>query len=90
MMAEVKRWVIVGECGLYVGQEQTRESMIARHVSQLFSETDGFPRLSEFAWGGLNAYQRRAWELCKRRGDRCQRVNIPYEPRPRPQPRRSQ
>jgi hypothetical protein len=76
------RWVIVGEVGLYVGQEQTRAAMIAKHVSERLSgmKVDRQERFGTMHAGwSLDAEHRRAWNWCKRKGDRCIRVAITYQ-----------
>lgn len=74
---KIKRWVIVRSVGLYTGQKLTRADMIAEHVSALWSNRSGFGELSEF--GGLSPEKRKAWELCKRNGDRCVRATVSYK-----------
>ena len=69
---EYIRWAIAGQCGLYVGQRQTRQDAIAEHVSQLYGVSP------YVAWkrGGLDESQREAWERCKAKGDRAVKVRI--------------
>jgi len=73
---KVERWVITGECGLYIGQWQTRADAIKKHTSDIMSGRQGIPVLSEF--GSLNSDHRRAWKICKRRGDRAVRATISF------------
>lgn len=78
-LKSVRRWVIVSNCGPYIGQCLTRADMIAEHVSKVCTNDDG-SLISEFAIGGaLSGPQKAAWEKCKKRGDRAVHATISYE-----------
>lgn len=77
-MASAKRWAIVGNCGLYVGQELTRAAAIAKHVhdGRLFGE----PEVSRWAIHGiLSPDQRAIWRRCRKNGDRAVKVTITWD-----------
>jgi hypothetical protein len=77
-MAREKRWVIVGNHGLYVDQRLTRAEAIAGHI-YCYRGCDGIPEdISGFAIGGLNDEQRAAWKRRKKAGDRAVHATIIY------------
>lgn len=63
------RWVIIGECGLYVGQYLTRNDAIADHVKDKFGVSKKYAR-------NLTPEQIRHWRRCKQLGDRAVRARI--------------
>lgn len=71
-----KRWVIVGEHGLYIGQWQLRKDAVRKHVSDLWSGRADMPVLDEF--GQLTDAHREAWKRCRENGDRCVLATISY------------
>ena len=66
---EYIRWGVIGECGLYVGQRQTRKDAIAEHVSMLYG-------VSPYVQGALDEGQREAWDICRKKGDRAVKLKI--------------
>ena len=66
--ASETRWVIVGECGLYVGQWQTRKAAISAHAS-------------DFLWGHFPTKRQIAdqWKECRKRGDKAVKATITFE-----------
>ena len=69
-MKEERRWVIIGKHGLYTGQQLTRREAIAQHVAAIWSGRHGFGDISPFGVNQLDAEQYRAWQLCRKNGDR--------------------
>lgn len=73
------RWGIVNNGCLYTGQHITRGQTIAEHVSNIWSQRAGFGEISPYVRGGsLNADQYRAWQLCRKNGDRAVRLEISW------------
>jgi hypothetical protein len=78
-MATERGWAIAYDGGIYVGWHYGRRAAIAQHVSDLWSHRDGFGDISPYAFSAkLNDDQRRAWALCKKKGDRAVKVKITY------------
>lgn len=69
MRQKFKRWVILGDNGLYTGQWHRRTDAIRKHTADLWSGRDGLPELSDF--GSLTKAHRDAWARCRRAGDRA-------------------
>lgn len=68
------QWAIVGRHGLYYDTAPTRRQIIARHcwaVDRACFEA-GYPNASR----PLTANQKRAWNECKRRGDKAIKVKV--------------
>lgn len=67
---EYRRWAIIGEVGLYVGQCLTRKDAIAEHIEARYDvPRNSFGR-------GLSTTQLELWNKCKAKGDRAVRVRI--------------
>jgi hypothetical protein len=64
MKREYIRWAIAGECGLYVGQQMTRQDAIAEHVAVKYG-------VSPYVSHRLDEAQSEAWGICKKKGDSC-------------------
>lgn len=69
MKKDYIRWAIAGESGLYVDQRLSRVEAIANHVRDLYGVPHTHGR-------GLDTDQLKAWERCKRNGDRAVKVRM--------------
>ena len=65
-------WAIVGQYGMYFDTFRTRKQAIMYHAWCIQDAGDNIP---EHAREMTDAH-RKSWQRCKRRGDRCVRVNI--------------
>lgn len=63
------RWAIVGEVGLYVGQQLTRKAAIAEHVDAKYA-------VGHWVGRRLSTAQLEAWHKCRAMGDQVVKVSI--------------
>lgn len=77
MTKQQRGWGIVNRSNaLYFGWSITRCCAIAQHVHD--RSKVGEPQPSQLAYDGLDELQKRAWERCRRNGDRAVKVTISW------------
>lgn len=70
-MKRETRWVIVGNCGLYVDQRQRRKDAIRRHVEDLYR----WPEKPAFSQELVS----KLWRKCRRKGDHVVKAQITWD-----------
>ena len=64
-------WAIASHFGLYIGWHMTRIAAIRDHIADKYDIGHRYGRLTEA--------QKRAWQRCRKEGDRAVRVTLTYK-----------